>query len=102
VVGVSVIEPTLEYPDLAISFALSNGASYCYSQIKPQEYDNLIHTLQEWRDEFMAIMPELNAKSEAIKLKRAAYDEQMTKMEESMSAARLMQQAMENMEAPNV
>jgi len=92
VVGVSVIEPTLEYPDMAISLSLSNGASYTYSQVSPTEFDNLVQTLQEWQSIILGIMPDLETKSKAIKEQRAIVDAQMAAMEEQMSKMRLMQQ----------
>lgn len=97
VVGCSIITPTLEYPDVVISFSLSNGANYTYSQISPQEFDNLISTLQAWRDQFMGIMPDLEAKSEVAKAQREAYDQQLRQVEEAQAQVRMLQQQMGTM-----
>lgn len=91
VLGFAVIEPTLEYPDLAISVSLSNGASYTYSQIKPEEFNNLIDTLKGWQDLYLGVERDLQEKSNACKERRAAWDAQQAALEEQMQQLRVMQ-----------
>lgn len=97
VLGISLIEPTLEYPDLAISVSLSNGASYTYSQIKPEEFANLISTLEEWHNQLLGIMPDAEAKSQICQSRRSAWDAQQAAVEEQMQQVRMMQAGLGNL-----
>jgi len=93
VIGASLIEPTLEYPDTAVSLSLSNGASYTFAQLNPAEFDSLIRTLTDWAMEFGNAYPDLQDKSNAIKAQRAELDAQMAQLEAAQAQVRMMQNA---------
>jgi len=58
---------TTEYPEVALHLSLSNGAGSAYSKITPQDLDNLISQLSEWRNQILGVMPKLETEAQIVK-----------------------------------
>lgn len=57
---------TFEYPEVAVNISLSNGSGSAFTQITSEDLDNLILKLQEWKNDFLAIKPKLEADKNRI------------------------------------
>lgn len=88
VVSVRILKPTIQFPETSINLSFSNGNAYCFSKVSPEDLDNLILTLSEWRDAIKNVVSQLEPLEKALIQQR----DEAAKLGQMLEIARLNNQ----------